>query len=40
MDAVNALLVARQFSFTSAHTLTSKFRRELMPVRDELFIYE
>jgi hypothetical protein len=38
-NAMTALLVARQLSFTSLNTLTSKARRQLMPVRDELFIY-
>jgi hypothetical protein len=40
IDAVPTLLVARQLTFTSTHTVSSKSRRELMPIRDELFIYE
>ena len=40
LDAVPTLLVARQLSFTSTHTVSSKSRHELMPIRDELFIYE
>jgi hypothetical protein len=40
LDSINDLLVARQLKLTAASTLTSKSRRQLMPVRDELFIYE
>ncbi len=40
MESINELIVARQVKLTAASTLTSKSRRQLMPVRDELFIYE
>ncbi len=40
MDSINELIVARRLHLTAASTLTSKSRRQLMPVRDELFIYE
>ncbi len=41
MESINELIVARQLKLTAASTLTSKSRRQLMPVRDELFfIYE
>jgi hypothetical protein len=38
-DALNDLLVARQLGLTAMSILTSKSRRQPMPVRDELFIY-
>jgi hypothetical protein len=38
-DAIPTLLVARNITLTSISTLTSKARRLLMPIRDELFIY-
>jgi transposase InsO family protein len=40
LSAINSLLVARNLAFTAAHRLTSKSRRLLTPVRDELFIFE
>ena len=40
LSAINSLLVARNLALTAAHRLTSKSRRLLMPVRDELFIFE
>jgi hypothetical protein len=40
MDSINELIVARRLQLTAASTLTSKSRRQIMPVRDELFIYE
>ena len=40
LSAINSLLVARKLALTSAYRLTSKSRRLLMPVRDELFIFE
>jgi hypothetical protein len=40
LDSINSLLVARQLSLTSVSRLSSKSRRLLMPVRDELFIFE
>jgi hypothetical protein len=40
MESINDLIVARQLKLTATSTLTSKSRRQLMPVRDELFIYE
>jgi hypothetical protein len=40
LDSINELIVARRLELTAASTLTSKSRRQLMPVRDELFIYE
>ena len=40
LSAINSLLVARNLAFTAAYRLTSKSRRLLMPVRDELFIFE
>jgi hypothetical protein len=39
-SALPTLLVARNIKLTSISTLTSKSRRLLMPIRDELFIYE
>ena len=39
-DALNTLLVARKLIFNSASRLTSKSRKLLMPIRDELFIFE
>ena len=35
-----ALLVARKLNLTTTSILTSKSRRLLMPIRDELFTYE
>jgi hypothetical protein len=40
LDSINELIVARRLELTAASMLTSKSRRQLMPVRDELFIYE
>jgi hypothetical protein len=40
LDAVAQLLVARNLKLTLQSILTSKSRRQLMPMRDELFIYE
>jgi hypothetical protein len=40
LSAINTLLVARDIAFTAAYRLTRKSRRLLMPVRDELFIFE
>jgi transposase InsO family protein len=40
VNAINSLLVARNLALTSAHRLTSQSRRLLMPVRDELFIFQ
>ena len=40
LNAMNNLLVARDLALTSTHRLTSKSRRLLMPVRDELFIFQ
>jgi hypothetical protein len=40
LDSLSTLLVARNLSMTSASRLTSKSRRVLTPVRDELFIFE
>jgi transposase InsO family protein len=40
LKAMNNLLVARNLALTSTHRLTSKSRRLLMPVRDELFIFQ
>jgi hypothetical protein len=40
LKAMNSLLVARNLALTSTHRLTSKSRRLLMPVRDELFIFQ
>jgi hypothetical protein len=39
-SALPGLLVARKLSLTSTSILTSKSRRLLMPLRDELFTYE
>ena len=39
-NSINSLLVARKLTLTSASRLSSKSRRLLMPVRDELFIFE
>lgn len=39
-NALLTLLVARDIKLTTISTLTSKSRRLLMPIRDELFIYE
>jgi hypothetical protein len=39
-NALQALIVARDIKLTSISTLTSKSRRLLMPICDELFIYE
>ncbi len=38
-DSLPTLLVARNITLTTLSTLTSKSRRLLMPIRDELFIY-
>jgi hypothetical protein len=40
LDSVSQLLVARNLNLTLQSILASKSRRQLMPVRDELFIYE
>jgi hypothetical protein len=41
LNAIDTLLVARrQLGLTATSMLNSKSRRLLMPVRDELFIYE
>ena len=40
LDSINELIVARRLQLTAASKLTSKSRRQLMPIRDELFIYE
>ena len=40
LDSVSQLLVARNLHLTLQAILASKSRRQLMPVRDELFIYE
>ena len=40
LSAINTLLVARNLALTAVFRLTSKSRRLLMPVRDELFIFE
>jgi hypothetical protein len=40
LSSVNSLLVARKLTLTSASRLSSKSRRLIMPVRDELFIFE
>jgi hypothetical protein len=40
VNAIDTLLVARDLGLTQLSTLNSKSRRMLMPVRDELFIYE
>ena len=40
LNAINSLLVARNLALTSTHRLTSKSRRLLIPVRDELFIFQ
>jgi hypothetical protein len=40
LDSLSTLLVARHLTLTSASRLTSKSRRLLTPVRDELFIFE
>jgi hypothetical protein len=40
LNAIDTLLVARQLGLTATSLLNSKSRRLLMPVRDELFIYE
>ena len=40
LDSMSTLLVARHLTLTSASRLTSKSRRLLTPVRDELFIFE
>jgi hypothetical protein len=39
-SSLNSLLVARKLTLTSVSRLSSKSRRMLMPVRDELFIFE
>jgi hypothetical protein len=39
-NSLPALLVACDIKLTALSTLTSKSRRLLMPIRDELFIYE
>ena len=38
--SLSALLVARKLNLTTTSILTSKSRRLLMPIRDELFTYE
>ncbi len=40
LSAINSLLVARNLALTSAHRLTSQSHRLLMPVHDELFIFQ
>jgi hypothetical protein len=40
LNAMDSLLVARALGLTALLTLNSKSRRMLMPVRDELFIYQ
>ena len=40
LDSVEHLLVARNLKLTVMSILTSKSRRQLMPMRDELFLYE
>ena len=40
LSSINSLLVARKLTLTSASRLSSKSRRLIMPVRDELFIFE
>jgi hypothetical protein len=40
INAMNSLLVARKLTLTSVYRLSSKSRRLIMPVRDELFIFE
>jgi hypothetical protein len=40
INAIDTLLVARDLGLTQLSTLNGKSRRMLMPVRDELFIYE
>jgi hypothetical protein len=40
LNAMDTLLVARDLGLTAVSTLNSKSRRLLMPVRDELFIYQ
>jgi hypothetical protein len=40
LTSINSLLVARNLGLTSTSTLTSKARRMLMSVRDELFIFD
>ncbi len=40
LNAINSLLVARNLALTSTYRLTSESRRLLMPVRDELFIFQ
>jgi hypothetical protein len=40
LDSVQHLLVARNLKLTVMSILTSKSRRQLMPIRDELFLYE
>ena len=40
LAAINSLLVARNLTSTSAWRFTSKSRRLLMLVRDELFVFE
>ncbi len=40
MESIYELIIARRLQLTTASTSTSKSRRQLMPVRDELFIYE
>ena len=39
-SSLPGLLVARKLSLTATSILTSKSRRMLMPIRDELFTYE
>jgi hypothetical protein len=39
-SSLSGLLVARKLSLTATSILTSKSRRLLMPVHDELFTYE
>ena len=39
-NSINSLLVARKLTLTAASRLSSKSRRLIMPVRDELFIFE
>jgi hypothetical protein len=40
LSSIPALLVARKLSLTTTSILTSKSRRLLMPIRDEVFTYE
>ena len=40
LNAINSILVARKLTLTAVSRLSSKSRRLVMPVRDELFIFE